>query len=237
MGQAVLESRLSENSDTDILTFKTSEPLGFVGGQYIIIDSKIPFENGKNYKRAYTIFSSEKKQNEFSIAYKKLKGGVVTNQYLNLLEKGEELIFSGPWGKFLKEDRFAEKGKVLILVTDTGISTALGFLSSAKIRNRLKDVALRWYVPSEQYFISQERLNEYESQLGDFKIIQSSEYKVDRKDEFYNEVQQFLNLSSYDSYFLSGDGRVVKEGRETLLKRGVSSAQIGTKIYFNKEGI
>ena len=55
------------------------ENLNFLGGQYIIIDSKIPINEKKNYKRAYTIISSESDQQNFSISYKKIKNGIVSN--------------------------------------------------------------------------------------------------------------------------------------------------------------
>ena len=209
--------------------------LGFIGGQYIIVDSKIPLNEEKNFKRAYTIASSDEEQRSFRIVYKRLGEGRVTNQFLDNLKIGEEVSFSGPWGKFLKNEHFAKTGKTLMVATDTGIASAMSFLSSKKLKNRLKDVDLRWIVPSKDYFISHDEvIKKFSENLGNLEIKTIAEWGKGRGEEFYGLFERFIEQTSYDSYFLCGDGEVVRRGKDLLLKRGHDENQIGTKVYFNK---
>ena len=100
----------------------------------------------------------------------------------------------------------------------------------------MSSVSLNWYVPSDYYFFSFNKIKEMISDdIGAFRIILSPEYGVERNDEFYIEVGDFLNKSSADSYYLCGDGRVIQDGKRILLEKGISELQIGTSIYFNKE--
>ncbi len=238
MGVATLLSkeRIGENSFR--LNFRSQEELGFVGGQYIIIDSKMPIDEKKNYKRAYTIISSDKEQFQFSIAYKEIESGVVTNGFLKEIAKGDEVKFSGPWGKFLKEEKYAKTGGLLIIATDTAISTAISFLQSSKVCERACDVRLKWFVPSENYFLCfSEVTRNMPKDIGEFEIILAPNFGMKRDDEFYNNVEELLNKSNEASYLLCGDGRIVKNGKDLLLKKGIPEIQIGTKTYFNKEAI
>jgi ferredoxin-NADP reductase len=44
------------------LALLSDEPLGFVGGQYVIVDTGVVLPNGKAAKRAYSILSSDDQQ-------------------------------------------------------------------------------------------------------------------------------------------------------------------------------
>ena len=61
------------------LKVKMQEPgeLGFVGGQYIILNSEVAIENGKVAKRAYSIISSEQIQDTFELIIKNIRFSVV----------------------------------------------------------------------------------------------------------------------------------------------------------------
>ena len=235
MPVAKLQKRETLNKSTESLSFVMEEDLGFIGGQYIILDSKIPMNEEKNFKRAYTIASSDEEQRSFRIVYKRLGEGLVTNQFLDNLKIGQEVSFSGPWGKFLKNEAFAKEGKTLMVATDTGIASAMSFLSSKRVKNRLKDVDLKWFVPSKDYFISHDEISEkFSGALGSLEIKAIPEYGKGRDEEFYRSLESFMEETSYNSYFLCGDGEVVRRGKELLLKRGHDETQIGTKVYFNK---
>lgn len=238
MGTAVLKNKEDLGNDSYKLTFEVNEGLGFLGGQYIIIDSKMPIDEKKNYKRAYSIISSESEQRRFSLVYKRISNGIVTNGFLNEIKAGTEIQFSGPWGKFLKEEEYAKEGENLILATDTGIVSAISFLQSAKIKDRLQEVTLKWFVPSDDYFLKFDLVKALiPKNIGNFEIITCPEYGVDRTDKFYTQIENVLRGSSAKSFYLCGDGRVVKNGRALLLEEGVPDVQIGTQTYFNKEAV
>ena len=235
MPQAKLIQKEELNESTTSLTFSMEEDLGFLGGQYIIVESNIPLNEDKNVKRAYTLASSDSNQRQFTLFYKRIEEGIVTHQYLDHLKLGEAIKFSGPWGKFLKNGSFATKGLTLLLATDTGIATALGFLQSERMKNLLHNVDLKWFVPDNNYFLSKEKVEKsFSEKLGNFEIHPAPPYGKQRDESFYCAMEALIENSNYDSYFLCGDGEVVTRGKEILLNRGHDEEQIGTKTYFNK---
>src|SRR5437016_2860919 len=54
------------------------EPLGFRGGQYIIVDSGLVLPSGKAAKRAYSILSADAEQTRFQLAVKRIPGGLAS---------------------------------------------------------------------------------------------------------------------------------------------------------------
>src|SRR6266545_733072 len=107
--------------DTRVVDLVCAEPLGFVGGQYIIVDSGLVLPNGKAAKRAYSIFSSEADQGRIQLAVKRIPNGPASG-FLHEIEVGSEVRFSGPWGKFYPQNsRNAATEPALVLATDTGV--------------------------------------------------------------------------------------------------------------------
>src|SRR5713101_3933702 len=110
--------------DARLMTFVLAEgEIGFSGGQYIIVDTRIELAGGKLAKRAYSILSSDDDQREFQIAVRRVGEGPGSN-FMHRMEVGAELPFSGPWGKFVANG--ASAGPRRVLATDTGITAALG---------------------------------------------------------------------------------------------------------------
>src|SRR5581483_4552356 len=110
--------------DTVLLDLLAPEPLGFIGGQYLILDSRIVLPSGKAVKRAYSLLSSDAEQCRFQLAVKRIPDGL-GSAFVHGLKPGMGISFSGPWGKFVP--RKCASGCTLILATDTGITAALGF--------------------------------------------------------------------------------------------------------------
>lgn len=236
MTTAIFKERKILNDTTHLLTFSKSEEMGFVGGQYIIVNSKIENEEGKPIKRAYSIISDEKNQLEFQIAYKLLKDGVVTNKFLNHLKQGDEIAYSGPWGKFLVEETFPGPGEILILSTDTGIASAISFINSKKLEGRTQDIRFIWMVPSSDYFIDYKTIKQRIPEgIKDYQIIEIPEMGRPKRDALLDETKEMVSkLSGIKNAFLSGDGIIVRGIKEFLMQRGMSEEMIGTEVYFNK---
>lgn len=123
------------------LELPAADPLGFAGGQYIIVDSGLTLPSGKAAKRAYSIWSADADQRRFRLAVKRIPGGPVSG-FLHGLAPGATIAFSGPWGKLAPRDGAA--GQALVIATDTGISAALGLVQAARFRALLPDTVLIW---------------------------------------------------------------------------------------------
>src|SRR5204863_5578748 len=103
---------------TRLLELEASEPLGFTGGQYIIVDTGLVLPNGKAVKRAYSIMSAEGEQRRLRLAVTRIPGGP-GSAFLHEAPVGTTLKFSGPWGKLMPD---GSGGATAMLATDTGIT-------------------------------------------------------------------------------------------------------------------
>jgi ferredoxin-NADP reductase len=137
-------------ADTRIVELTSDEPLGFIGGQYLIIDSGLIAPGGKAIKRAYSLMTPDAEQRRFRLAVKRLPDGPGSS-FLHELERGAEVRFSGPWGKLYPEQ--GATGPALVLATDTGITAALGLLSSARFAPLLGQCTFAWLRTAPDYFL------------------------------------------------------------------------------------
>src|ERR1044071_8068207 len=92
---ARVEQGAQVGADSRLVQLRVSEPLGFTGGQYIIVDSGLTLPSGKAAKRAYSILSSDADQRRFQIAVKRIPGGPVSG-FLHQIDIGQVVAFSGP---------------------------------------------------------------------------------------------------------------------------------------------
>lgn len=136
-------------------------PLGFRGGQFVILDTGLeldPSEPGKHLKRAFTIASSDRDQRRFRVIVLDVHGLDVGAQGRGsralcglgpeALELGSVLEFGGPWGKVFG-DGLAPPARRLFVATDNGLTAALGFLNSEEQAGCLESIELLWFRPEE----------------------------------------------------------------------------------------
>ena len=148
--QAQVVRAKTVGAHTRLLELVATEPLGFVGGQYIIIDSGLVSANGKAVKRAYSLLSSDADQHRFQLAVQRIPNGP-GSEFLHGLEAGMKISFSGPWGKLFLRERVP--GATLILATDTGITAALGLIRSTEFTPLLAETSFIWLRTSSDYFL------------------------------------------------------------------------------------
>jgi ferredoxin-NADP reductase len=221
------------SADTRLLELEAAEPLGFVGGQYVIVNSKITLPGGKVAKRAYSILSSDAEQTRFQLAVKKIDAGPGSH-FLHDLRPGSEMEFSGPWGKFHAAESPPD-GSVWLWVTDTGITAALGLLRSKAFAAALPQTSFCWWVPSEDYFLPMPFVKKILPRtLGAFRIEHlspagSSDRPAPPLDRLAWEKRQAVPRHA----FLAGDGAVIFPLRDALVASGLPHESIRLECYFN----
>jgi cobalt-precorrin-5B (C1)-methyltransferase len=228
-------------SDTWMYSFAFvgDEPLGFIGGQYIILNSGLKDPEGNDIKRAYTLFSRDDEQRTFAICVKRIGTGPVSS-YLPTLELGTELLFSGPWGKFIKNPEWPKEGNTFLIATDTGITTLLGLLNSEKFRNRLSTCHAIWFVTGADDFIpfSDVTMQLPKGDLSFETFLIAPIGEEDRVEEAVKTVEaKIKSLGVPINALLTGDGLILRPVQELLEKVGVHSDQIGAEPFFNKQKV
>jgi len=218
--------------DTRLLDLVAAEPLAFVGGQYVIVDSRLVLPNGKAVKRAYSFLTGDAEQLSFQLAVKRIPEGPGSG-FVHGLEVGMDLSFSGPWGKFFPQD--GSSGATLVLATDTGISAALGLVQATKFKPLPPKTVFVWLRASADYFLPEELVRErIPAACGQVRIeaipaIGHPE-RVSRARALLREVMSRVRI---ERAFLSGDGAVNYALLDDLVAAGVHATRDNLESFFN----
>lgn len=227
-------ANLNANTRLLDLSLPQGDSLGFVGGQYIIVNTGVPLPGGKLAKRAYSILSSDAEQGKFQIAVKRVGSGPGSN-HMHTAPLNTDIPFSGPWGQYLPDDALPRKS-TWILATDTGITAALGLVRGTRFAPQRPNARLIWFVESKDYFIPEAFIEEViSSHCREFQIeVIPPVNHAGRLGCARSFLHQKLEeMGRPDTVFLSGDGAVLYPFREDLLSEGLSEGQIRMECFFN----
>jgi ferredoxin-NADP reductase len=232
---AILKTSEYLGDETRLLSFRMNDDdvLGFVGGQYIIVDTGILIAGNKIAKRAYSIISADRDQYEFQLAVRRIGEGPGSN-YMHCLAPGAEMKFSGPWGKFVADDR-VDSGR-LVFATDTGITAALGLLRSQATANWGDRLKLIWFAQSDRYFLPFHTVMGALDRTGvrNIAIVEApAPADPDRIRRALGLVGHAIATEQLASAFLSGDGDVIRPISELLVGAGLQSEYVRSEYFFN----
>ncbi|KOF13859.1 ferredoxin [Ensifer adhaerens] len=109
----------------DVKTFTFASPEGkrfaFEAGQYFLFDLDI---DGEPESRCYSISSSPKRSNAFSVTVKRVAGGKISNWLHNNLEVSAKVKANGPLGHFIRPNG----RKYLFLSGGSGITPVMAMI-------------------------------------------------------------------------------------------------------------
>ncbi|MEO5955562.1 MAG: FAD-dependent oxidoreductase [Nitrospiraceae bacterium] len=218
--------------DTLLLDLCAAEPLGFVGGQYLILDSRIILPSGKAVKRAYSFLTGDAEQRRFQLAVKRIPDGL-GSAFVHGLAAGTDISFSGPWGKFCPRE--GASGRTLILATDTGITAALGFVRATRFAPLLPQALLIWLRASAEYFLPEEFVREQiPAACGEVRIEAISEVgHQDRIPQARAILCELLSRGDLAQVFIAGDGAVNQMLLDDLIAAGVAVDKDQVESFFN----
>jgi ferredoxin-NADP reductase len=222
------------------LAFEMIDPgeLGFIGGQYVIIDTGLTLPSGKAAKRAYSIASTDADQRHIELIARHIEGGMCSS-YLHQLEVGATLTFSGPWGKFLPAP--APQGAVTwIVATDTGITAALGLISGTAFRERRARTTLLWLSSHVDDFVSEAFVRGRVAELGPSGAL--GEMRVGALPPVHHPervqaglmfFQALLRSPAPERVYLAGDGALLYPFASALALAGLAESQVALESFFN----
>lgn len=219
-------------TDTVLLDLSSADPLGFAGGQYIIVDSGRVLPNGKAVKRAYSVLSADDEQLDFQLAVARIPGGPGSD-FMHELKPGAEIRFSGPWGKFFPQGD--STGPILVLATDTGITAVLGLVQSVRFRPLLDRAMLLWLRTSPEYFLPEtfvrQRLAPTRAELRVEELPPVGH--PERIAHTCATVRDCLANRQPGQAFIAGDGALHLPLLDYLVAAGLPAAQSYVEAFFN----
>jgi ferredoxin-NADP reductase len=218
--------------DVRALVLAPEAPLGFVGGQFIIVDSGLVAPSGKAIKRAYSILSADADQGTFVLASKRLGAGLGSN-YMHGLAVGDRIKFSGPWGKLLPPAKVA--GRTLVLATDTGITATLGLLQAVRFAPFLRQTRFIWLRTDPSYFLPEDFVRaRLPAALGSVEIDLLP--PIDHPARLPH-IQALLGADRapgrFAHIFIAGDGTVNYALLDEYVAGGVVATRDNVESFFN----
>jgi ferredoxin-NADP reductase len=215
------------------VVLQAEAPLGFVGGQYVIVDSGLTLPNGKAAKRAYSLLSADEEQERLEFAVMRIEGGPCSG-YMHGLQAGDRVAFSGPWGKLVLPDA-PVSGPVLILATDTGITAALGLLRSRRMQPLLASAELVWLHPQGDDFLPHDFVRERLPAECERARIETLPAVADpqRVPHVRALLGSILERRLPSRVFVSGDGAVNYALLDDLATAGIPCTRDNVESFFN----
>lgn len=201
----------------------------FKAGQFVMLD--IPHE-GKMVQRAYSVASGDADTKEFKLVIKFYEHGVAS-KWVQTLKGGEDLTFSGPFGKFLFKDK---PGKQVIFVcTSTGLAPLYSMLVSQGPKH--KDIHYRvfmgvWNEKEIFYAKELEAAKKLTPKLDVHFVLDSAgpDWKglTGRVTEHIAKLDLF---SEPTDFYICGNPAMIKSVREMLNEKKFPAAQVHTESY------
>ena len=217
--KARLLSSVPVGAEARLLRLSPEPGFSFTGGQYIILNTGIPLPDGKVAKRAYSLLSSDSDTSTFEIAVRRVGSGPGSN-YLLDLQPGAEIQFSGPWGKYLPLLASNDTPQpTLVLATDTGITAALGLLSSQSFAPQRQHTRLVWLRESDAYFLPESFVRERLGNGLSPEVLEVHDLPFDSEARAHwlpQNAEGILGNTALRAAYLSGDGFLLAAFRDRL---------------------
>lgn len=234
--RTILKMKVEKIIDhTDIvreLIIKTSEAseFNFKAGQFVMLH--VPQENSKPALRAYSIASTEEHKNGFHLLFKFVENGVAS-KFVWSLTGNEELQFTGPFGRVFFKEPPTEQ--IVFLNTGTGLSQHYCYLVSKMKQYPNLKYRLLFGVRTEKDIYYQPQLEALKENLPHFTyeyvLSRPSESWTGKKGYVQNFISDFDYLKVPTTFYLCGNGGMIKEVKSILETAGFDKSFIHSEAF------
>lgn len=204
----------------------------FQAGQFVVI--QMTDDEGKPLNRAYSIASSPKNKRKITLCYKVVSGGKMTPR-LAELGVGAELSVRGPMGHFVLK---AEAGsrEFIFVATGTGVAPMNAFIVELLERGEQRPIKLFFCVRSQADSFYLDFYKQLEEQYSNFEFIFSlSQPQPDWNGctgRVTHMIEEHIQSAANCEAYLCGNGEMIKEVQELLLKKGADNGQVYMERYY-----
>ncbi len=212
--------------------FLERSDFNFRAGQFLMLH--VPQESGKPALRAYSIASGESETQVLRLIFKAVETGIAT-KYVWELKAGEEIAYTGPFGKLFFTEPPA--GKVFFLNTGSGISQHLCYLQTHAEKHPNTEYRLFFGVRTAKDIYLEEDLKDLKNRLPHFyyHFVLSREGKTDEtrlSGYVQNALKYYLDESAAGHhYYMCGNGEMIKGTKLMLEEYKVSPTHIKAEAF------
>lgn len=238
MPPSIFQTRVVKNqaltADVYEMDCELVEPtdLEFQAGQFVMI--QMTDDEGKPLNRAYSIASSPQNTKQITLCYKVVAGGKMTPR-LAALEVGAALSMRGPMGHFVLKAE-ADTQEFVFVATGTGVAPMNSFIVELLERGEQRPISLFFCVRSEADSFYIDFYKQLESQYPNFKFI----FSLSQPHPDWNGcigrvthmIEDHLSSAEHSECYLCGNGEMIKEVKELLIKKGAENGKVYMERYY-----
>lgn len=198
----------------------------FISGQFISVQV-----SPTNF-RSYSIVSDYKSPQNIILVLSVGHDGVGA-AFFRSLEKGDEVSFIGPSGRFVLPEKFSEN--ILMGATGTGLVPLVSMLYELKDRKCTSKIRLYFGVRYENDLFKIVVLDKFKAELSDFDYFTCVSSPTEDWHGLKGRITNFLDISGRagkTEAFICGNNNMIEDAIVILTSRGVSLE----KIYHEKFG-
>lgn len=212
------------------LFFKPLEPstFQFKAGQFVMLH--LP-QGEKMVQRAYSLASADAINHEFRIVIKHYELGLAST-WVRTLKGGEEILYTGPFGKFLFREPPADQ--VVFVCTSTGLAPLYSMMMSQCQKFQKVDYKVFMGVWNEKEIFYQKELELAAGKLPNLEVnfvLDSAEPTWKGLKGRVTEHIEKLDLQRPTEFYICGNPAMIKSVREMLVGKNFPTAKIYTESY------
>lgn len=205
-----------------------SDRLGHRAGQYILLHARA--NDGSVVKRAYSVATQPAEDPEFGLCVRLIPGRPAS-EFVHAVTPGTEVSFTGPWGKFVVEDRPRD---LTLVATGTGISCTGAIVEDHLARDEPGRVRLLWGLRRESDVHGLPRLQDLARAHPNFSYTIALSQPGPAWTGCRGRVTDLLRseLQPDSLYYLAGNGAMIADAEELLVAAGVPPASVRKEVFF-----
>ncbi len=202
--------------------------LGHRAGQYILLHARTG--DGSVVKRAYSIATPPAEVPVFGLCVRLIPGRAAS-EFVHGLAPGVEVTFTGPWGKFVVEDRTRD---LTLAATGTGISCIGAILEDELTGAAARRVRLLWGLRHETDVHGLERLEKLARAHSRFSYVIALSQAGPTWSGYRGRVTDVLRKEVQPGalYYLAGNGAMIADAEDILMAAGVPPPSRRKEVFF-----
>jgi CDP-4-dehydro-6-deoxyglucose reductase len=234
-GRQILKFRLTEVRDYTprirelFLQCEDPTEFGFRCGQFVMLH--VPTA-AKPALRAYSLASDDRVKNGFRLLFNFVDGGVAS-AYVWALKAGDIVDMTGPFGRLFFKEPPTEQ--VIFLNTGSGVSQHFSYLESMQEKYPHLKYRLLFGVRTEADIYYREELDRMCKTLPDFRydfvLSRGSPAWTGRRGYVQDHIQDFSYLQTPSTFYLCGNGGMIKSVKEKLGGEGFDPTRIWAEAF------
>lgn len=223
---------IDHTPDIRELAIETGEPseFRFRAGQFVMLH--VPQGEAKPALRAYSIASDERNHRGFRLIFKFVENGLAS-RYVWDLKGGEELKFTGPFGKVFFQEPPTQQ--IIFMNTGSGVSQHLCYLLSKKEQYPNLSYRLLFGVRRPEDIYHQPLLEKLKQELPDFQyhfvLSRSPDDWAGKKGYVQDFIKEMNYLEKPTTFYLCGNGGMIKATKQILEADGIEKNKIWVEAF------